>query len=150
METCDNTTETDKQIGDLPYKKRPNGEATIVSRTTTYGNLWIREVYFEKAGDIKLGHQHSFDHTHFLTHGSGEITIYDCEDKDKIILKKIFHAPALLKVPKEHRHQMVALEDESRGYCIQSMMMDDTVPRDTDFINDEDFIFDVEEYSKNS
>lgn len=140
----------DCQISDKKYVQRPNGEATVLSRTTTYGNIWMREVFFEKAGDIKLGHQHDFDHTHFLTHGSGEITIYDCEDDDKIILKKVFHAPALLKVPKEHRHQMIALEDGSRGYCLQAMMDSDGKPKETDYAVDEDFLFDVAEYQKDN
>jgi hypothetical protein len=118
------------------------------AKVKTYGNIWTREVYFKKAGEIKKGHKHEFDHLHFVASGSVKISVYDANDKDKPILIKNYTAPAWIKVPKEHFHDIVALEDETRGYCIQAIVNKDGDVVDTDYAYDQDWIDEVNEFER--
>jgi quercetin dioxygenase-like cupin family protein len=124
--------------------RRPLCEAKI----KTYGNIWTRQVKFKKAGDYKPGHKHKFDHLHFVTSGRVEVRVYDNKLRDKIIFKKEYSAPAVIKVPKEHFHDIIALEDNSIGYCIQAIMNEDGTVKETDYAKDEDWIEEVKAFEK--
>ncbi len=114
----------------------------------TYGNVWVRELIFQKAGDVKNGHKHEFDHLHFVSHGSVRISVYDKTNRDKILLQKEYKAPAWIKVPKEHFHDIVALEDNTRGYCIQSLLNTNNEVCETEYIMDKDWMDEVKEYEE--
>lgn len=75
------------------------------------GNIWVRQNYFEKAGDKVGGHIHYFDHVSLLAKGSVEVRI---DGKDP----RVFHAPTFIVIRKEHRHEVTALEDDTSWYCV--------------------------------
>lgn len=76
-------------------------------------NLWSRMMHFEKAGDIELGHKHSFDHLTLLASGSLKITANNKET--------VFQAPNMIYINKDVKHELVALEDNTVAYCIHAL-----------------------------
>jgi len=111
----------------------------------TYGNIWTRHLKMNK-GESKAGHKHEFDHLHFLASGSVEIRVYKTEDKSAPLLVKDFKAPTWIKVPKEHFHDIVALEDGTEGYCIQAIRNEDKEVVDSDYAYDTDWLEEVKAY----
>jgi len=75
------------------------------------GNIWVRQNYMEKAGDILGGHAHTHDHVSLLTSGSVEVTVNNGEPKQ-------FTAPTFIVIRKGLRHQIVALENNTVWYCV--------------------------------
>jgi hypothetical protein len=75
------------------------------------GNIWVRQNYLELAGDKVGGHIHYFDHVSLLAKGSVEVFI-DGKDPHK------FTAPTFIVIRKNHRHEIVALEDDTSWYCV--------------------------------
>lgn len=75
------------------------------------GNIWVRQNYMEKAGDILGGHAHTHDHISLLTSGSVEVTVNNGEPSK-------FTAPTFIVIRKGLRHQIVALEDNTVWYCV--------------------------------
>ena len=128
------------------YKKPDEKPAQCTANIVTYGNIWTREIEFKKAGEVKNGHKHEFDHLHFVSHGSVQITVFDEFKRDKVIFQKDYTAPAWIKVPKEHFHDIIALEDNSRGYCIQSLLTDNANVIETDYAKDDDWIKEVNNF----
>lgn len=78
------------------------------------GNVWVRQNWLMKAGDTGGGHTHYHDHVSLLVRGSVEITVGGCEPKT-------FTAPTYVVIKKQHRHEIVALEDDTIFYCIFAM-----------------------------
>ncbi len=116
------------------------------AKVITYGNIWTRQLKFEKAGQMKKGHKHEFDHLHFLVRGRVKINVYDRKDQDTVVYSGEYNAPAWLKVPAEHFHDIVALEDNSEGYCIQAITNPEGEVEGTDYANDLDWMAIVEAY----
>lgn len=75
------------------------------------GNVWVRQCYMEKAGDIVGGHLHYHDHVSLLVRGSVEVTV-------GLSKPKVFTAPTFIVIKKEHKHQIKALEDDTIWYCV--------------------------------
>ena len=85
------------------------------------GNIYIREMEFEKAGNVVEGHTHNFDHTTYIVRGSVLIESLneDGSVKNSIIKKaSMGHNWVLIKA--EVKHRLTALEDNSMGHCIYS------------------------------
>jgi hypothetical protein len=124
-----------------------DGEAAprCTAKVKTYGNIWTRELSMNK-GESKAGHKHEFDHLHFLAKGSVTIRVYDADDAEKIILEKQYDAPSWIKVPKEHFHDIVALKNNTLGYCIQAVRNEEGEVAATDY--DKDWMEEVAEYEK--
>jgi hypothetical protein len=78
------------------------------------GNIWVRQNYMEKTGDMLGGHAHTHDHVSLLTSGSVEVTVNNGEPKH-------FTAPTFIVIRKGLRHKIVALEDKTVWYCVFSM-----------------------------
>ena len=114
----------------------------------TYGNIWTRELNFVKRGDVKSGHKHEFDHLHFVAKGSVFVTVYDNNEKLNPILKKRYVAPAWIKVPKEHFHDIIALEDDSLSYCIQAILNEEGDVKGTNYRYDKDLMDEVKEFEE--
>ncbi len=115
------------------------------TKVITYGNIWTREIKMNK-DDIKAGHKHEFDHLHFLSQGSIHIRIFDNINRNNIIFEKNYTAPEWIKVPKEHFHDIVALEDNTLGYCIQALANPEGNVSKTDYANDEDWMEEVRKF----
>ncbi len=118
-----------------------------VATVKTYGNIWTRQMTFDK-GEMKHGHKHQFDHLHFLAQGSIIITVYAQDDRDKVIYSADYAAPAWIKVPKDHFHDVVALEDNTTGYCIQAIHNPEGNVVDSDYVTDSDWMDAVNKYEK--
>ena len=126
-----------------------DGESTppCSANEKTYGNIWTRHLSFNK-GESKAGHKHEFDHLHFLVSGSVRIRVYNKTREDDPLLVKEYKAPSWIKVPKEHFHDVTALEDGTEGYCIQSLRNEDSTVVDSNYAYDKDWMDEVSEYEK--
>ena len=98
----------------------------------SYGNIWVRTIEFKKKGDKKEGHRHKFDHLHFVSRGKVKITIIDKYNNKTV---EVHSAPSWIPVPKEMYHDIVALEDNTVGHCIQALRDEDGQVMDTDYTN---------------
>lgn len=76
-----------------------------------FGNIWIRQHHYEKAGDSHQGHKHLFDHVTLLATGSVKCEVEGHEPKE-------FKAPTFIIIKKDKMHKFTALEDNTTYYCI--------------------------------
>jgi quercetin dioxygenase-like cupin family protein len=85
------------------------------------GNVYIREMRFEKAGDQVQGHAHNFDHTTYVAAGA---LLIEHMDESGNVLRSVEKRAAdgrnwvLIKAGAQHR--ITALVDGSIGHCIYS------------------------------
>jgi len=82
-------------------------------------SVYVRQMHFKKAGDIEQGHSHQFDHQTLLSKGSIKITLEGVENT--------YHAPHIIFIRKDHRHQLEALQDDTVVYCIHALRDGDDV-----------------------
>lgn len=123
----------------------PRCEASV----KTYGNIWTRRLVLKK-GQSKEGHKHEFDHLHHLIKGKVEIRVYKKDREDEPMLVREFDATnedKWIKVPKEHFHDIVALED-AVGYCIQAVRNDNQEVVNSDYAYDKDWMEEVSLFEK--
>lgn len=78
------------------------------------GNIWIRQNFLPKAGDTAGGHLHHHDHVSLLVKGSVSVQVGDLPAKE-------FVAPTFVVIKKNHKHKIIALEDETVFYCLYAM-----------------------------
>ena len=110
------------------------------AKMITYGNIWTREILLEKAGEMKRGHRHKFDHLHFLAKGKVKVNVYAEGNRKNLLFSGEVSAPYWLKVPKDHFHDITALEDNCLGYCIQAVHDKSGNVVETDYIHDGDWM----------
>jgi quercetin dioxygenase-like cupin family protein len=79
-------------------------------------NMWVKQMHFEKKGDIKPGHSHIHDHQTLLAKGSVRVAVED--------VVKDFKAPHIIFIGKEKKHHLIALEDDTVAYCIHPLTPD--------------------------
>lgn len=84
-------------------------------------NLFVRQMYFKKAGDVEQGHTHSFDHLSLLASGSIKIIVDGVASE--------FVAPHMIYIKADKMHEITALEDNTAVYCVHAL-------RDKDGDND--------------
>jgi hypothetical protein len=77
------------------------------------GNIYIRRMYFEKAGTVEHGHSHTYDHVTFLERGRLGIIVAGRES--------IHTGPIMLKIVAGEEHLLVALDDDTAAYCIHAL-----------------------------
>jgi len=82
-------------------------------------SVYVRQMHFKNAGDIEQGHSHQFDHQTLLSKGSIKITLEGVENT--------YIAPHIIFIRKDHRHELVALEDDTVVYCIHALRNGDDV-----------------------
>lgn len=75
-----------------------------------FGNIWVRQHQFDKAGDVHEGHEHQFDHVSFLTHGSADVQVGDTVTS--------FTAPAWITIRAKDRHCITATSDRTVWWCV--------------------------------
>lgn len=85
----------------------PNTKITCVK------NLWLRQMFFEKAGDANEGHTHNYDHITLLAHGSVKVHV-DGNTTE-------FKAPHMIYIQKGKSHFIEALEDGTIAYCVHAL-----------------------------
>jgi len=77
------------------------------------GNVWSKQMHFEKTGDFEQGHTHCFDHLTLLASGSLKVEVEGQET--------IFKAPHMIYIHKDKMHGLTALEDNTVAYCIHAI-----------------------------
>lgn len=85
------------------------------------GNIYIREMRFEKVGEVVEGHAHNFDHTTYCIRGALRVEKLDAQGKvvQAVTIKATDgHNWVLIKAGVCHR--ITAVEDNSMGHCIYS------------------------------
>lgn len=87
-------------------------------------NLWVRMMYFEKAGDKNEGHVHNFDHITLLSKGKVKVHV-EGETTE-------FAAPHLIYIAKGKSHYIEALEDGTIASCLHALR---TGEREEDIID---------------
>lgn len=105
------------------------GETSIYSRTyinddvipsiSIVGNTWVKQMIFERAGDVHPGHTHSHDHQTLLAKGSVEVWTNG--------VTTIFNAPTIIYIRAGIQHGMIAKQDETVIYCIHPLRDGDQV-----------------------
>lgn len=80
------------------------------SKISLVANVWIKQMLFNKAGDINEGHSHNFDHQTLLAYGAVEV------DVDGKISR--FDAPTIIFIKAGKKHQIKATKDGTVCYCI--------------------------------
>jgi quercetin dioxygenase-like cupin family protein len=86
---------------------QPNVQIGCVS------NLFVRQMHFASAGDLELGHKHSFDHMTLLAKGKLKVKINDEETE--------FTAPHMIFIKAELQHELTAVLDNTVAYCIHPL-----------------------------
>ena len=89
------------------------GEPEITVRLAYIDNVWVRQMHFKKAGDKNHPHFHTRDHASLLAKGSAKLTVNGKTD--------VYHAPAMILVLKDYKHQFEALEDDTLIYCVHGL-----------------------------
>lgn len=77
------------------------------------GCNWLVRNHFPKAGEVAPGHYHYHDHLMLLTAGSVEIIVNG--------LRTRYAADHIIIIPKETRHQVRALQDNTTIWCIAAL-----------------------------
>lgn len=83
------------------------------------GNIFVREMRFEKAGDVVDGHAHNFDHTTYVARGA--LLVESLDDAGKVVRsveKRAGQGLNWVLIRAGVRHRITALEDHSTGHCI--------------------------------
>lgn len=83
------------------------------------GNIFIREMRFDRAGDVVQGHTHNFDHTTYVARGSLLVEALN-EDGSvkKSAIKRAGEGHNWVLIKKDVKHRITALEDGAIGHCI--------------------------------
>lgn len=83
------------------------------------GNIFIREMLFEKIGTVVEGHSHNFDHTTFVSHGSVKIErLDDSGEVANTITKRASDGHNFVLIKAGVCHRLTSLEDGSKAQCI--------------------------------
>lgn len=88
------------------------------TKITCATNLWLRQMYFAKAGDANEGHVHNYDHMTLLAHGKVNVHVDDKTTE--------FTAPQMIFIKAGKRHFIEALEDGTVAYCVHALRDKDT------------------------
>ena len=83
-------------------------------------NVYSRLMFFEKSGDIEIGHCHTYDHATLVSSGS---VLYEVLDgpNGSAVSAQTFTAPGFVFVEKEKYHRITALEDKTVCACIHAL-----------------------------
>ena len=93
--------------------------AEPVSTVSCVANVFIRQMLFEKNGDVNEGHAHVFDHQTLLARGSIKAVV-DGQTS-------YFTAPQIIFIKAEILHEFTAMEDNTLCYCIHALRDGDDV-----------------------
>ena len=89
----------------------PKTEASLFQSLGYFGNIFVHQHTYDKAGKVHQGHAHNFDHVTILAKGSVLCEVKGCQPK-------VFHAPTFIVIKKNHWHKFTALEDDTTFWCV--------------------------------
>jgi quercetin dioxygenase-like cupin family protein len=90
-----------------------------VSTISCVSNVFIRQMKFEKEGDVNQGHSHLFDHQTLLAKGSIKAVV---DNKTSY-----FTAPQIIFIKAGIEHEFTATEDNTLCFCIHALRDGDGV-----------------------
>lgn len=93
--------------------------AEPVSAISCVSNVYIRQMHFEKAGDVNEGHEHIFDHQTLLAKGSIKAVV---DGKTSY-----FSAPQIIFIKAGVMHEFTSMEDGTLCFCIHALRDGDDV-----------------------
>lgn len=99
----------------------PRGDQSPHVAIGCVSNLWSRQMWFERAGDIERGHRHQFDHLTLLAKGALRVTV-DGKTKDYDAAR----GGQMILIRKDSLHELVALKDDTLAFCIHALRGDNT------------------------
>lgn len=76
-------------------------------------SVYVRQMRFQSAGDVEIGHAHQFDHQTLVSKGSVQVEV---DGK-----KTVFNAPHIVLIKKDAIHELTAMEDDTVVYCIHAL-----------------------------
>lgn len=76
-----------------------------------FGNVWIMQNHFSKAGATLGGHEHYFDHVSLLAKGRALVEVEGYPAKE-------FVGPTFIIIKKEKKHKITSLDDDTILFCI--------------------------------
>ena len=103
-------------------------------------NVFCRSMHFEKAGDVELGHCHTYDHGTLVS--IGRLLVEMLDENEKTVSSKEFVGPSFVFISKFCKHRLTALEDNTVAVCIHAMRDIDQNILSTDFLIDEKWFAD--------
>lgn len=86
-----------------------------------FGNVWILQNHFKKAGNVLGGHQHYFDHVSLLAKGRALVEVEGYPAKE-------FIGPTFIVIKKEKHHKITSLDDDTVMFCIFAATDEDAGP----------------------
>ena len=93
--------------------------AEPISTISCVANVYIRQMVFEKAGDVNAGHDHVFDHQTLLARGAVKAVVGG--------KTSYFVAPQIIFIKAGVVHEFTAMEDNTLCYCIHALRDGDDV-----------------------
>jgi len=93
--------------------------AEPVSAISCVANVYIRQMLFEKAGDVNEGHEHVFDHQTLLARGGVKAVVGG--------KTSYFVAPQIIFIKAGVMHEFTATEDNTLCFCIHALRDGDDV-----------------------
>ena len=97
-------------------------------------NVYSRLMNFKHAGDVEVGHRHSYNHATLVSSGSVQVDILD--DDGNTTSSKTFNAPTMIYINKDDFHKITALEDNTVCVCIHALRTIDEELVEPDFLVD--------------
>ncbi len=82
------------------------------------GNVFIREMRFQKAGDVVEGHKHNFAHTTYVARGALRIERLEGDEVVQSVEKRATDGRNWVLIKAGVCHRITALDDQSIGHCI--------------------------------
>lgn len=83
-------------------------------------NVFSRLMHFVKAGDIEIGHAHSYDHATLISSGAVRYEVLDGKNGGVVSSKDVY-APNFVFVKKNMYHRLIALEPNTVCACIHAI-----------------------------
>lgn len=81
------------------------------------GNIFVRPMHFEKAGQVIEGHAHNFDHTTYVIRGAIRVET-PFEQTRRVVEKRASDGHNWLLIRAGVAHKITALEDDTEAHCI--------------------------------
>jgi len=78
-------------------------------------NIYIRQMDFQKAGDVEEGHKHPYNHFTYLAAGA---LILEIPENN---IRVAYEAPAMIFIEKDKIHRLTATQDNTRAACIHAL-----------------------------
>ncbi len=113
-------------IGDVVTALAPEMTPASTHREGPFGNVFFREMKFEKIGSIHAGHCHHYDHVTFISSGAvnvdaSEVDMETQKKKTGRTINRQFQAPAMILIKKNWAHTITALADNTVAHCIYAI-----------------------------